>query len=90
MINQVPIDPPSLRRKLDVQWMKRIKVGRFDEIDGHVVLTPHGTVPGRTVRRLAGNLRVQPDLVGKLKSRVQEPALSQAELLKVLTASVPV
>ena len=41
---RVPIDPPGLRRKLDVQWM--------------------------------GNLRVQPDLVGKVKSRVQDPALS--------------
>ena len=54
-----------------------------------VVLTPHGTVTGRSVRRLAGNLRVQPDLVGKMKSRVQDPALSQAELLKVLPGSVP-
>ena len=41
------------------------------------------------MRRLAGNLRVQPDLVGKIKSRVQGPALSQAELLKVLPTSVP-
>ena len=58
--------------------------------DGHVVLTPHGTVTGRSVRRLAGNFRVQPDLVVKIKSRVQDPALSQAELLKVLPASVPI
>ena len=42
------------------------------------------------MRRLAGNLRVQPDLVGKVKSRVQDPALSQAELLRVLPASVPI
>ena len=84
---RVPIDPPCLRRKLDVQWMKGIWVGR---LDGHVVLTPHGTVIGRSVRRLAGNLRVQPDLVGKVKSRVQDPALSQAELLRVLPASVPI
>ena len=42
------------------------------------------------MRRLAGNLKVQPDLVGKIKSRVQDPALSQAELLKVLPASVPI
>ena len=74
---RVPIDPPGLRRKLDVQWMKGIWVGRLDESDGHVVLTPHGTVTGRSVRRLAGNLRVQ-------------PALSQAELLRVLPASVPI
>ena len=70
--------------------MRGIWVGRLDESDGHVVLTPHGTVTGRTVRRLAGNLRVQPDLVGKIKSRVQDPALSQAELLRVLPASVPI
>ena len=51
-----------------MQWMKGIWVGRLDESDGHVVLTPHGTVTGRSVRRLTGNLRVQPDLVGKVKS----------------------
>ena len=89
-MKRVPIGPPGLRRKLDVQWMKGIWVGRLDESDGHVVLTPHGTVTGRSVRRLAGNLRVQPDLVGKVKSRVQDPALSQAELLRVLPASVPI
>ena len=87
---RVPIDPPGLRRKLDLQWMKGIWVGRLDESDGHVVLTTHGTGSGRTVRRLAGHLRVQPDLVGKIKSHVQDPALSQAELLKVLPASVPI
>ena len=87
---RVPVDPPGLRRKSDVQWMKGIWVGRLDESDGHVVLTPHGTVTGRSVRRLARNLRVQPDLVGKIKSRVQDPALSQVELLKVLPASVPI
>ena len=37
---------------------------------------------------LAGILRVQPDLVGKVKSRVKDRALSQAELLRVLPASV--
>ena len=51
-----------------------------------MVLTPHGTVTGRSVRRLAGNPRVQPDLVGKVKSRVQD----SAELLRVLPASVPI
>ena len=50
----------------------------------------HSTVTGRTVRRLAGHLRIQPDLVGKLRNRVQDLALSHAELLKVLPASVPV
>ena len=69
---------------------ERNLVGRLDESDGHVVLTPHGTVTGRSVQRLAGNLRVQPDLVEKVKSRVQDPALSQAELLRVLPASVPI
>ena len=43
------------------------------------VTTP-ATVTGQTVRRL----------VGKLKSRVQDPAFSQAELLKVLLASVSI
>ena len=87
---RVPINPPGPRRKFDVQWTKRMWVGRRDESDGRVVLTPHGTVTGRSVRRPAGNLRVQPDLVGKIKSRVQDPAFSQAELLKVLLASVPI
>ena len=61
---RVPIDPPGPRRKLDVE--KGIWVGRLDESDGHVVLTPHGTVTGRPVRRLAGN-RVRPDLVERSK-----------------------
>ena len=87
---RVPVYPPGVRRKLDVQWMKRTWVGRLNDGDGHVVLTPHGTVTGQSVRRLTGNLRVQPDLVGKIKSRVQDPALSQADLLRVLPASVPI
>ena len=33
---------------------------------------------------------MQPDLVGRIRSRVQDPALSQAELLRVLPASVPI
>ena len=56
---RLPIDPPGLRSKLDVQWMYKICVGRLDESDGHVVLSPHGTVTGRSVRRQAGNLRVR-------------------------------
>ena len=87
---RVPIGLFGVRRKLEVQWMKGVWVGRLAESDGHVVPTPHGTVTGRTVRSLAGNLRVQPDLVGKFTSRVQDPALSQAELLKVLFVSVPI
>ena len=80
---RVPIDPLCLRRKLDVQWMKGVWAGRLDESDEHVVT-------GRTVRRLAGHLRIQPGQVGKLKSRVRDPALSQAEHPKVLLASVPI
>ena len=34
--------------------------------------------------------RIQPGQVGKLKSRVRDPALSQAELPKVILASVPI
>ena len=68
---------------------ERNLVGRLDE-SGHVVLYPYGKVTERSVRRLAGNLRVQPDLAGKIKSRVRDPALSPAELLKVLPASVPI
>ena len=62
---RVPIDFAGLRRKLDVQWMTGIWVGRVDESDGHVVLTPHGTVTGRSVRRLAGSPRGQPRSGGK-------------------------
>ena len=47
----VPIDLTGLRRKLDVQRMKGIWVGRLDESDGHVVPTQHGTVTGRSVRK---------------------------------------
>ena len=32
----------GLWRKLDVQWLKRIWVGKLHESDGQVVLTPHG------------------------------------------------
>ena len=73
-------DRPSVRSSVD----------RLGESDGHVVLTSHGTVTGRTVRRLAGHHRIQPNLVGKIKSRVQDPALSHAEHLKVLPAPVPI
>ena len=60
---RVPIDSSGLKRKLDVQWMRGILGWWLDESDGHVVLTPHGTVTGRTMRRLAGNLQVQPDMM---------------------------
>ena len=41
---RVPIDPPGLRKKLDGQWLKGVWVGRMDENDGNIVLTPQGTV----------------------------------------------
>ena len=44
----------------------------------------------RTAKIQVGNLRVQADLVEKLQSRVQDPDLCQARLLKVLPASVPI
>ena len=45
--------------------MNGIWVGRLKESDGHVVLTPHGTVTGRSVRRLAGNLPSSASSCGK-------------------------
>ena len=57
-------DPPSGKEKLDVQWMKGIWIDRLDENDGRGAYSAwnrHWT----SVRRLAGNLRVPPDLVGK-------------------------
>ena len=59
-------------------WVKGIWVGGLDESGGLVVLTPHGTVTARSGDD------------GKLKSRVQDPASSPVELLKVLPASVSI
>ena len=64
-----------------MHWMKVIWVGRSD---GDVVLTPHG----RSHWTNSAKTGWKP--LGKLKSCVQDPALSQAELLKVLPASVPI
>ena len=41
----VPIDPPGLRKKLDGQWVKGVWVGRMDENDGNIVLTPQSASP---------------------------------------------
>ena len=58
-------------------WMdERILVGRLDESDGHVVLSTWNS--HWTI------------IVGKIKSGVQDPALSQAELLRLLRGYVPV
>ena len=73
---RMPVDPPGLWRKLYVQWMNRISVGRLDESDGHVVLTPHGTVTWTNrVKTCCKKPRVQPDL---------------AELLNAFSASLPI
>ena len=54
---RVPIDPPGLRKKLDGQWLKGVWVGRMDENDGNIVLTPPGTVVGKSMRRLSQERR---------------------------------
>lgn len=87
---RVPIDPPGLRRKLDTQWMKGVWVGRMDDNDAHIVITPYGTVTGRTVRCLPAGQRRQPDLVRAVRAEVSDPVLSQAALLKALPVSVPI
>lgn len=87
---RVPIDPPGLKRKLDTQWMKGVWVGRMDDNDAHIVITPYGTVTGRTVRRLPAGQRHQPDLVRAVRAEVSDPVLSQAALLKALPVSVPI
>ena len=87
---RVPIDPPGMRRKLDSQWLKGVWVGRTDESDAHIVLTPHGTVTGRSVRRLPSELRFQRDLLESLTARVSDPAMSQARILKVLPLTMPI
>jgi hypothetical protein len=87
---RVPIDPPGLRRKLDTQWLKGTWVGRTDESDAHIVLTSHGVVTGRSVRRLPPEQRYQADLVRSLRAKVSDPVLSQAKLLRILPASIPI
>ena len=53
VVVRVPIDPPDLRKKLDGQWVKCVWVGRMDENNGNIILTPQGTVVGKSVRRLS-------------------------------------
>ena len=48
-------------------------------------MNSHWTISEKTGRKPPAKC-----VVGKIKSRVQDPALSQAELLKVLPASVPI
>ena len=87
---RMPIDPPGLRRKLDTQWMKGAWVRRMDGNDAHIVITPYGTVTGRTMRRLPAGQRHQPDLVRAMRAEVSHPVLSQAAMLKALPVSVPI
>ena len=62
---RIPIDPPGLRKKLDGQWVTDIWVGRMDENDGNIVLTPQGTVVGKSVGRLSQELKFQPNIVNQ-------------------------
>ena len=74
---RVPMDPPGLRRKLDVQWMKgnlcwKARRERWS-CSAHSAWNRHWTIQ---CEDWEGNLRLQPVLVGKIKSRVEDPALS--------------
>ena len=85
---KVPVDPPGLRRKQDTQWVNGAWVGRTDEIDAHIILTSHGVVTGRSVRRLPPEQRYQADLVESLRAEVSDPVLSQTKLLRILPTSI--
>ena len=87
---RVPIDPPGLRKKLDLQWLKGVWVGRMDENDAHIVLTLNGTVTGKSVRRLPLEFRHHFNLGKKLKGDISDPVMLQAKLLKILPMTVPV
>jgi hypothetical protein len=87
---RVPVDPPGLRKKLDTQWIKGVWVGRMDENDGNIILTEHGTVVGKSVRRLAVELRYQKSVIDGLKCKISDPVLSQAALLRILPLGIPV
>ncbi len=86
---RAPIDPPGLREKLD-QWIKGVWVDHVAENGGNIVVTPHGAVTGKSARRLAAELRCQPDLAKVAKASVSDPALSEAKLPKLLPATVPI
>ena len=45
--------------------------------------------PGKFARRLTPELRFQPDLVAKLKNKISDPVLSQAQMLKLLPLGLP-
>jgi len=87
---RVPIDPPGLRKKLDTQWIKGVWVGRMDENDGNIILTEHGAVVGKSVRRLAVELRYQKSVIDGLKCKISHQVLSQPALLGILQLGIPV
>ena len=67
--------------------MKGIWVGRPDESDAHVCGAHSTWNRYWTNCATNGYVRIQLGLVGKLKSRVRDAALSEAELLRVVLAS---
>ena len=87
---RVPIDPPSMRRKLDGQWLKGLWVGRTEESDANIVLIPQGIVTGKSVRRLSPEQRFQKDMLDQVTADVKDPVLSQAKLLRILPYAAPV
>ncbi len=87
---RVPIDPPGLRKKMDAQWLKSCWVGRADESDSHMVLHEEGMAVGKSVRRLAPELRVQPKMMKKFRAKISDPILRQAKLIRLLPLAAPV
>ena len=86
---KVTFDPPCLRRKLDSQWLKGAWVGRTELSDSNIVVTPHGYLTGKTVRRLSPEARAQSDIYGRLTTQVNESALSLAQIMKILPLATP-
>ena len=86
----VPRDPPGLRKKLDTQWFKGCWVGRQEKNDAHIVLTPHGIIVGKAIRRLSPEARYDAEIFNKLKGSVNDAVLSQAKLLKLMSLSIPI
>ncbi len=87
---RVPIDPPGLRKKLEQQRVKGVWVGRKGDSDANIVLTSQGIVTGKSVRRLASELRYQPEVAKLITAKVSDPVMSQTKLLKLLPVSVPI
>ena len=82
---RIPIDPSGLRKKLNVQWVKGVRVGRMERSDAHIVLLKEGIVTCKTVRRLPLEHRHgTAETFAKLHGNVGDPCLSQARLLKIL------